>query len=64
MFKSLKHFSKEQLGTVITTAGASGGVTYKPMMSKAEATEVVNEVITHLQEKNDCCLEAIYSYQI
>ena len=39
------------MGTVITTAGASGGVTYKPKMSKAEATDVVNEVITHLQEK-------------
>lgn len=32
-------FQKEKLGTVITTAGASGGVTYKPMMSKEEATE-------------------------
>ncbi|MBE7583749.1 pur operon repressor [Staphylococcus aureus] len=44
-------FQKEKLGTVITTAGASGGVTYKPMMSKEEATEVVNEVITLLEEK-------------
>ena len=43
MFKSLKNtFQKEQLGTVITTLLVqSGGVTYKPMMSKAEATEVV-----------------------
>ncbi len=44
-------FQKEKLGTVITTARASGGVTYKPMMSKEEATEVVNEVITLLEEK-------------
>jgi len=45
-------FQKEALGTVITTAGASGGVTYKPMMSKEEATEVVNEVISLLDEKD------------
>ena len=44
-------FQKEKLGTVITTAGASGGVTYKPQMSKAEASEVVDEVIELLQEK-------------
>ncbi len=56
-------FQKEKLGTVITTAGASGGVTYKPMMSKEEATEVVNEVIT-LLEKNVCYLADIYFYQI
>lgn len=31
-------FQKEKLGTVITTAGASGGVTYKPMMSKEEVS--------------------------
>ena len=43
-------FQKEKLGTVITTAGASGGVTYKPMMSKEEA-EIVEEVIELLQEK-------------
>ncbi len=43
-------FQKEKL-VVITTAGASGGVTYKPMMSKEEATEVVNEVITLLEER-------------
>ena len=42
-------FQKEALGTVITTAGASGGVTYKPMMSKEE---VVNEVISLLDEKD------------
>ena len=47
----IKIHSKEKLGTVITTAGASGGVTYKPMMSKEEATEVVNEVITLLRER-------------
>ena len=40
------------MGTVITTAGASGGVTYKPQMSKAEASEVVDEVIELLQEKD------------
>ncbi|MGE6421844.1 phosphoribosyltransferase family protein, partial [Staphylococcus pasteuri] len=45
-------FQKEALGTVTTTAGASGGVTYKPMMSKEEATEVVNEVISLLDEKD------------
>lgn len=45
-------FQNEKLGTIITTAGASGGVTYKPMMSKSEATEVVNEVIAQLQEKD------------
>ena len=45
-------FQKEKLGTVITTAGASGGVTYKPQMSKAEASEVVDEVIELLQEKD------------
>ena len=44
-------FQNEKLGTIITTAGASGGVTYKPMMSKSEATEVVDEVIEQLQEK-------------
>ena len=44
-------FQKEKLGTVITTAGASGGVTYKPMMSKEEASEIVEEVIELLQEK-------------
>ena len=37
-------FQNEKLGTIITTAGASGGVTYKPMMSKSEATEVVDLV--------------------
>ena len=56
----IKIHSKEKLGTVITTAGASGGVTYKPMMSKEEATEVVNEVITLLEEKNVCYLAGIY----
>ena len=45
-------FQNEKLGTIITTAGASGGVTYKPMMSKSEATEVVDEVIEQLQEKD------------
>ena len=44
-------FQKEKLGTVITTAGASGGVTYKPMMSKEEAIEIIEEIITMLQEK-------------
>ena len=39
------------MGTVITTAGASGGVTYKPMMSKEEAIEIIEEIITMLQEK-------------
>lgn len=42
---------KEKLGTVITTAGASGGVTYRPTMSKEEAEQVIDEVIVHLQEK-------------
>ena len=52
MSKFIKiHSKKEKLGTVITTVGASGGVTYKPMMSKEEATEVVNEVITLLEER-------------
>ena len=64
MFKSLKTLFKRTVGYGYYNCWCSGGVTYKPMMSKAEATEVVNEVITHLQEKNDCCLEAIYSYQI
>ncbi|MEJ7407889.1 pur operon repressor, partial [Staphylococcus epidermidis] len=32
-------------------AGASGGVTYKPMMSKEEAIEIIEEIITMLQEK-------------
>ncbi|SUM91461.1 pur operon repressor [Staphylococcus saprophyticus] len=45
-------FQKEKLGTVITTAGASGGVTYKPEMSIAEATEVIDDVIAQLQEKD------------
>lgn len=45
-------FQKEKLGTVITTAGASGGVTYKPEMSKEEASEVIDDVIVQLQEKN------------
>ncbi|MDC6328131.1 pur operon repressor [Staphylococcus auricularis] len=45
-------FQKEKLGTVMTTAGASGGVTYKPMMSKEEAREVVYDVIERLREKN------------
>ncbi|WP_251521076.1 MULTISPECIES: pur operon repressor [Staphylococcus] len=45
-------FQKEQLGTVITTAGASGGVTYKPQMSKAEASEVIDDIIEHLQERD------------
>ncbi|MDG0844501.1 pur operon repressor [Staphylococcus equorum] len=45
-------FQKERLGTVITTAGASGGVTYKPEMSKDEASEVIDDVIAQLQEKN------------
>lgn len=45
-------FQKEELGTVITTAGASGGVTYKPEMSEAEASEVIEEVIELLQEKD------------
>jgi purine operon repressor len=45
-------FQKEKLGTVTTTAGASGGVTYKPQMGKKEATEVVEELIELLQEKD------------
>ena len=45
-------FQKEKLGTVTTTAGASGGVTYKPEMSKEEASEVIDEVIDMLQEKD------------
>ena len=57
-------FQKEKLGTVITTAGASGGVTYKPMMSKEEASEIVEEVIELLQEKNDYYPVDIFSYQI
>lgn len=44
-------FQKEKLGTIITTAGASGGVTFKPIMSKEEAQEVVDDVIGMLQEK-------------
>ena len=55
-------FQKEKLGTVITTA--SGGVTYKPMMSKEEASEIVEEVIELLQEKNDYYPVDIFSYQI
>ena len=42
-------FQKEKLGTVITTAGASGGVTYKPMMSKEEAIEIIAVSYTHLR---------------
>src|SRR5699024_3052122 len=45
-------FQKEDLGTVITTAGESGGETYKPEMSEAEASEVIEEVIELLQEKD------------
>lgn len=45
-------FQKEKLGTVTTTAGASGGVTYKPQMGKQEAEEVVDELIDLLQEKD------------
>ena len=45
-------FQKEKLGTVTTTAGASGGVTYKPEMSIEEASEVIDEVIDMLQEKD------------
>ncbi|MEB8128187.1 pur operon repressor [Staphylococcus casei] len=45
-------FQMEKLGTVITTAGASGGVTYKPEMSKEEASEVVEDIIEQLQEKD------------
>ncbi|AVP35838.1 pur operon repressor [Staphylococcus felis] len=44
-------FLKEQLGTIETVAGASGGVKYRPQMQKEEAVAVVNEVISLLQEK-------------
>ncbi|ARJ51040.1 pur operon repressor [Staphylococcus lutrae] len=42
---------KEGLGTVETISGASGGVKYRPQMQKAEAQEVIDEVISLLQEK-------------
>lgn len=44
-------FVKEQLGTIETVAGASGGVKYRPRMQKAEAAAVVKELIALLQEK-------------
>ncbi|EKU46152.1 pur operon repressor [Staphylococcus massiliensis] len=43
---------KEKMGTIITSSGVSGGVSFKPGMSKDEATRIVEEVIEKLQEKD------------
>ena len=44
-------FSQGTFGTEITTARRNVNVTYKPMMSKEEAIEIIEEIITMLQEK-------------
>ena len=51
MFKLLRILSKRKLGTVITTAGASGG--YKPMMSKEEASKLLKKLLNYSKKKND-----------
>lgn len=57
-------FQKEKLGTVITTAGASGGVTYKPMMSKEELRKLLKKLLNYSKKKNDYYPVDIFSYQI
>ena len=64
MFKLLRILSKRKARYSYYDCGASGGVTYKPMMSKEEASEIVEEVIELLQEKNDYYPVDIFSYQI
>ena len=52
MFKLLRILSKRKARySYYDCRCASGGVTYKPMMSKEEASEIVEEVIELLQEK-------------
>lgn len=44
-------FLKEEIGIITTTAGASGGVTFKPKMYKNEATELIRYLCQMLEEK-------------
>ncbi|WJP97747.1 pur operon repressor [Macrococcus bovicus] len=43
-------FIKEKMGIITTTAGASGGVTFRPMMYKEEAEQLVDRLCDMLQE--------------
>lgn len=63
-YKLLKEtFTAERLGIIETTAGASGGVTYRPKMYVEEARELIEKLCELLKEK-DCCQVAIYLCQI
>lgn len=44
-------FIKEEIGTITTTAGASGGVTFKHKMFYNEADQLLSELCEMLQEK-------------
>ncbi|RXK17197.1 pur operon repressor [Macrococcus sp. DPC7161] len=44
-------FQKEEIGIIATTAGASGGVTFKPKMYKDEAKDVIETLCQMLREK-------------
>lgn len=45
-------FSDEEVGIITTTAGASGGVMYKPRMYRKEAVELIDYLCRMLQEKD------------
>lgn len=45
-------FESEGIGLVQTTAGASGGVTFIPKITKTKAEEIVNHFIEELSKKN------------
>src|SRR5699024_12039174 len=44
-------FQAEGLGIIETTAGASGGVTYRPKMYKKEAIELIEDLCELLKER-------------
>ncbi|ATD31692.1 pur operon repressor [Macrococcoides bohemicum] len=44
-------FIKEEIGTITTTAGASGGVTFKHKMFYKEADQLISQLCEMLQEK-------------
>ncbi|TDL95282.1 pur operon repressor [Macrococcus carouselicus] len=45
-------FDKEKIGIITTTAGASGGVTFRPKMYKEEAAILIDQLIDMLEQSD------------
>ncbi|BAH18624.1 truncated pur operon repressor [Macrococcoides caseolyticum JCSC5402] len=53
-------FEKEEIGIITTTAGASGGVTFRHRMYYDEAEGLIRHCVICCRRKKGCFLEVIY----